>query len=111
MENTPRGRADDGAEASGLRRRPVGRRAPGRHLATPLTGLRACTQPRAACETVKVNSETDRLLWVNRAQAPRWAWLARHMILSFYGTTTSYDVLPHVPVMYGKIVQANVWRK
>ena len=43
--NTPRGRADDGAEASGLRRRPVGRRALGRHLATPLTGLRACTQP------------------------------------------------------------------
>ena len=31
--------------------------------------------------------------------------------LSFYGTTTSYDVVMHVPVMYGKLVQANVWRK
>ena len=49
--NTPRGRADDGAEASGLRRRPVGRRALGQHLATPLTGLRACTQPCVACES------------------------------------------------------------
>ena len=68
-ENTPRGRADDGAEASGLRRRPVGRRALGRHLATPLTGLRACTQPCVACETVKVNSETDRPLWVDHAHA------------------------------------------
>ena len=43
--NTPRGRADDGAEAPGLRRRPVGRQDPGRHLTTPLTGLCACTQP------------------------------------------------------------------
>ena len=31
--------------------------------------------------------------------------------VSFYGTTTSYDVVMHVPVMYGKLVQANVWRK
>ena len=70
-DNTRRGRADDGAEASGLRRRPVGRRALGRHLATPLTGLRACTQPCVACETVKVNSETDRPLWVDHAHAER----------------------------------------
>ena len=72
-DNTRRGRADDGAEASGLRRRPVGRRALGRHLATPLTGLRACTQPCVACETVKVNSETDRPLWVDHAHAARLA--------------------------------------
>ena len=37
------------------------------------------------------------------------ATLARS--ISFYGTTTSYDVVMHVPVMYGKLVQANVWRK